>query len=101
MNIETDSEREKREFEEYTAKYCTPSICEDCNMCKHCNECECVPMTEEEKKEIIGLLLKMKDNMPDPDELPDGYWDFDDETEAMIAEAASRLHRQLYGDDEQ
>jgi hypothetical protein len=93
---ETDSEREEREFEEYTAKYCTPSICKDCNMCIHCNECECVPMTEEEKKETIKLLSKMKDNIPDELYSPV----FDDEMEAMIGKAASRLHRQLYGDDE-
>ena len=49
MNKETDSEREEREFQEYTAKYCTPNVCSECNMCIYCDECECLPKGDEKE----------------------------------------------------
>tara|TARA_R110000803_G_scaffold35870_1_gene77318 strand:- start:4089 stop:4403 length:315 start_codon:yes stop_codon:yes gene_type:complete len=104
MREETQAEKEEREFEEYTAKYCTPSVCAECSMCKHCEECECLPpMSEEKRKELIGLLSKIKDNMPSREEAPEYYLPLDDELEAEIEKAAKKLYERLYpnGDDVQ
>jgi len=113
MSEETQAEKEEREFQEYTAKYCTPSVCNECGLCKHCGDCFCKPsLSEEEQKElkgllakrdelikrneVIGLLLKMKDNMPDENDLPDDYWDFEPELEAEIEKAAKKLCDTIY-----
>jgi hypothetical protein len=61
------------------------------------------PMSEEKRKELIGLLSKIKDNMPSIEEAPDYYLPLDDELEAEIEKAAKKLYERLYpnGDEEE
>ena len=123
MKEETQAEKEERQNDEYIERYCRPSVCKVCRWCKHCEECVCdnaeslryrlmqiksedekkmkeenemKEMSEEKRKELIGLLLKMKDNLPDENDLPDGYWDFEPELEAEIEKAAKKLYDRLY-----
>jgi len=92
---ETQAEKEEREFEEYTAKYCTPSVCVECGMCRHCDECECLlPMSEEKRNEVIGALLKIQAILPD--EIPLDDYDFAPELDAEIEKAAKKLYDSLY-----
>ena len=53
-------------------------------------------MNEDERKEILYLLSKIKDNMPSVEETPEYYLHFDDELEAEIEKAAKELCDKLY-----
>jgi len=66
-------------------------------------EYELPPMSEEKRTELIGLLSKIKNNMPSVEEAPEYYLPLDDELEAEIEKAAKKLYERLYpnGDDEQ